>query len=354
MRRAHLPSVLLLLGLLASPAPAQVRGVVTGPDGRPVPAAAVELWGTDARLGRTATDAQGRFDFPADAAAGAGSLTVQRIGFGPLTRTVAPPASLELRLEPLAVSLPELRTSTARRACPNREDPAARGLWEAGRRRYDPLVEARGVTFISRMAAGTVDAREVGIVDEDRLRPATGASSGRAMGIDAMIGRWGYAARKSLGYIPWSASWNDDAFSWSYPALHERYAFHFAGDAFGAAHTLSVLRRSGDGTTLAFCPRDRERTGIEGTLTLAPDGSFLDAAWRFRTPKPHEDAGAEVVFAPRSPGMRPLFPLRGVFWRRMGGSRRYWQRAATYTAWLVGEDGSIPADPGKLLPPPSR
>ena len=349
-----LSAVVLAALTSTSPAAAQVRGVVTGPDGRPVPAATVELWGADARLGRTATDAQGRFGFPADAAAGAGSLTVQRIGFAPLTRTVAPPASLELRLEPLAVSLPELRSGTARRACPNREDPAARGAWEDGRRRYDPGVAARGVAFVARMLAGTVDAREVGIVDEDRLQPASGSAAGGGRGVDGMIRRWGYAAPKSLGYIPWGISWQDDYFAWSYPALHERYAYHFAGDEFGALHTLSVFAGSGDETTLAFCPRDRERTGIEGTLTLGPDGEFLSAAWSFRTPKPREDAGGEVVFAPRSTGVRPLLPVRGVFWRRLAGSRRYWQRAASYTAWIVGQDSTMPVDPVNLVPRAGR
>ncbi|HEX2211822.1 MAG TPA: hypothetical protein VHG93_29315, partial [Longimicrobium sp.] len=81
-------------------------------------------------------------------AAGAQTVTVQRIGYAPLTRAVAPPAALELRLEPLAVSLSELRSGTARRACPSREDPAPRALWEAGRRRYDPEIASRGVSAV--------------------------------------------------------------------------------------------------------------------------------------------------------------------------------------------------------------
>ncbi len=337
---------LVLLAVLKSPAAAQVSGVVAGPDGRPVPAATVELWGADARLGRAATDAEGRFAFTAEAAAGAGSLTVRRIGFAQLARAVAPPSSLELRLEPLAVALPELRPGTARKACPNREDPAARRLWDAGRRRYDRAIESRGVAAVTRMSAGIVDARDVGIVDEDRMSAATSFSSGRSGGVDGMIRRWGYAAPKSVGYIPWGISWEDDYFAWSYPALNERYAYHFAGDLFGGLHTLSVHSAGGGETTLAFCPRDRERPGLEGTLTLGPDTGFLSAAWSFRTPRPREDAGAEVVFAPRSAGVRPLFPVRGVFWRRMGGSRRYWQRAWTYTAWIVSPDTTMPVRPG--------
>lgn len=349
----RLRTLVLPLALLVVPgasAAAQVRGVVTGPDGRPVPAATVELWGADARLGRAATDAGGGFEFTAEAAAGAGSVTVQRIGFAPLARTVAPPASLELRLEALAVSLPELRSGTARKACPNREDPAARRLWEAGRRRYDRGIASRGVAAVTRMSAGIVDAWDVGIVDEDRMQPATSFARGGGDGVDGMIRRWGYAAPKSLGYLPWGISWQDDYFAWSYPALNERYAYHFAGDTFGALNMLSVHSAAGGETTLAFCPRDRERPSIEGALTLGPDTSFLSAAWSFRTPGPREDAGAEVVFAPRSPGVRPLLPVRGAFWRRMGGSRRYWQRAWTFTTWIVSQDSTMPVRPGFIGP----
>ncbi|MET0398514.1 MAG: carboxypeptidase-like regulatory domain-containing protein [Longimicrobiaceae bacterium] len=345
MRLAVLCLSVLLIGVPGSPAAAQLRGVIADPDGRPVPGATVELWGASARLGRTTTDARGEFGFTAEAAAGAGAVTVQRIGFAPLTRAVAPPASLELRLEPLAVPLPELRSRTARRACPNREEPAARRLWEAARRRYDAGIASRGISSVSRTWSGIVDARDVGIVDEDRMHGATAGGHGEATGVDGMVRRWGYAAPKSLGYIPWGISWQDDFFAWSYPALHERYAYHFAGDTFGALHALSVLSAGDGATTLGFCPRGRERTAIEGTLTLGADGSFLSAAWSFRTPRPREDAGGEVVFAPRSTGVRPLLPVRGVFWRRMGGSRRYWQRASTYTAWFVGQDSTMPVRP---------
>jgi hypothetical protein len=335
---------LLTWGLLvlAAAAAAQVGGTVTGPDARPVPDATVELWGTDARLGSTVTDAGGRFRFPAGPSDSAKTVAVRRIGYAPLTRAVTPPASLEVRLEALAVSLPELRSGTVRRVCPNREDPAARALWEAGRRRYDEAF--RGTAFVGLTWDGTLDPEEVGLVDEARMQRFTSVVGGQPVRLERLVERWGYASPKAAGWVPWGMSW-DDFFAWAYPSLHDHDARHFADQVFGRLHTLSVQARGGGETTLAFCPRDRSRPSIEGTLVVGADTAFHSAAWSFRTPKPREDAGGEVVFAPPSSARWPLLPARGTFWRRLGGSRRYWQRTATYTAWIVSPDSTMPPAP---------
>lgn len=338
-----------LVFLLHATAAAQVGGTVTGPDGRPVPAATVELWGAGERLGLATTDAEGRFAFPADLAAGAKSVSFQRIGYAPLTRGVAPPAELAVRLEPLAVSLPELRSGNARKACPNREDPEARRLWEAGRRGYDAGGAGRGFTYAGTSFAGTVDPRDVGVVDESRFHHLSAGWSARYGGIDSLVREQGYAVRKNSSHR-WGTAFDGDFFEWVYLSLHERHAHHFAGDAFGALHTLSIFSRSGGETTLAFCPRDPKRPSAQGTLDIGADTSFLSAAWSFHTPKPREGAGGEVVFAPRSETPRPLHAVRGIFWRRLGGSRRYWQRATTYTTWIVGEDTAMPVKPWPRRP----
>ena len=93
--------------------------------------------------------------------------------------------------------------------------------------------------------------------------------------------------------------------------------------------------------TLAFCPRDAKRPGLEGTVELDDASAIARIAWRWRTPKPDEDAGAELLLIP--PGRsraRRLVPARSVYWRRLGGKRdRYFQDVMVTSSWsyIAGE-----------------
>lgn len=112
-------------------------------------------------------------------------------------------------------------------------------------------------------------------------------------------------------------------------------------EGFGCRHTLSSWHEAGGAFTIAFCGSERGhgRTYLEGTLAISADTVLLSARWRYRTPRPDEHAGGEVDFMmpPSGRSVWLLIPTRGVFWRRIAGSRTlFHQRTEVYTSWRMG------------------
>ena len=92
---------------------------------------------------------------------------------------------------------------------------------------------------------------------------------------------------------------------------------------------------AGRETVLVFCPRERmQRTGqIEGTLRLDSAMNLVQAQWRFRTPRPDEDAGGEATYEPPSSEMgRALLVRESWFWRKTNGGRYYFE-SKVFTGW---------------------
>lgn len=327
--------VLLLLILLAVPAGGQVGGVVVDGADRPVADARVQLWAGPAELAEVETDGAGRFRFGAAPAEGRTMLSVRRLGFRPLAVEVAPgDTALVLRLEVRPLALAPVRVASAgRRLCPNREDPAARALWEAMRSRYR-RPGAASVRLFAFMEArsGVGEKADAFRADAGRMRP--GWTEGSPVTEPPWMERSGYATPANGGAGERTASWD-------YRALDQGAIQDFTGDHFGSAHLLSVAGSSAEGTVVAFCPRGRMgNTGqVLGTLVIGPDRALRSAAWSFRTPRPDEDAGGEASYFPPDPALgSALLTREGVFWRRTNGGRYYFE-ARSYSGWRLREEG---------------
>lgn len=351
MRGIHRLAVLLVaaaLGCAASTAAAQVEGTVRGPGGAPLPGAAVEVWGGGERLASTVSDGQGRFRFPRERAEGVDRLTVRLVGHAPLAMRARPGGpALHLVLRELPVALPELAVRAARRHCPNRETPAARAVWAAAAARYSRETERRGFDALRLRVEETRSGEEVGRFAEERMRRGriwSGDHPGR-LRLDSIVEASGYARPldwRRPGYQP-----PDPVFlAWRYPFLQARDAHHFVSEAFGRLHTFSVISQDAQETVLMFCPRARSaRPSVEGTLVVGADTTFSSATWAFRTPSPDEQAGGEVTFGSvRVEGDEHphLVATQGIFWRRLAGSRRFFQQAEVFPVWVVGPDERRP------------
>jgi hypothetical protein len=327
------PSLLVILVafLAAAPTSAQVvRGRVVDASDRMVADALVELWAGFGRVGGMRTDDEGLFEISAALADERLTLTVRRIGLG--TRTVhlaSANTPLVVRMEVQAVALRPLAVaSTARRMCPNREEPRARALWERMRGRYwQPGADSVFVFAFMEIRSGDGTREEAYRPDAGRV--GTGWTNGALVEAHlAFMPRSGYATSATGGAGERTAHWD-------YRALDGGSMQDFTGEYFGAAHTFAILGTGAEGTTIGFCPRERMgMTGqIEGTLTIRADTTLEAARWRFRTPRPDEDAGGEASYEPPDPALgRALLARETVFWRKTTLGRYYFE-AKAFTGW---------------------
>lgn len=324
---------------VAAPAQGQVGGRVVDGSGQPVTGARVEMWGPLRRLSTRETDASGAFTFTGPQADSATGLVVSRIGHASRSLSIRPPASsllirlseAVLQLEPLAVR------ASSRRLCPNRDEPAARTLWSAAAARYgspDTLSIQADEVFVT----GEVPWAELGMVDETALRRNQRMTGPQRR--DIVPGR-GYGFRIT-------SSWDADFVAWYYMQLGSHFTQHFIDASFGTYNSLSIRARAADATVLAFCSRNlgRGAVGIEGTLTIAHDTTFVSATWQYLPPDPVEVAGGEVTFAPHpgSPRLPWLVPAASLYWRAIHGRRDlYFQRWERFNEWVI--DTGLPPGP---------
>lgn len=338
-----LQRLLLLIGALATsvalarPARAQLKVVVESA-GTPVAEATVELWTSTTRVALRVADGEGRVSFLAREISAASTLLVRRVGFAPGRVSIdGLVPEIHIELERLAAPLAEVTVQEAEASCPAKDDPAARSLWDAARRRYlVPDTHARQSWF--EFQSGRVRSVELGLIDRSRLRRG---SRGGATGVggrgerDSRIAREGYVWPLSGTHI------YEELGIWQYASLEISRAEHFAEELFGARQTISFAKGAErpEARVFVFCTRDRKATGVDGTLRLGADSSFLDARWRFWNPhRDAERAGGEVVFTPfdiRS-STPWLLSAQGLFWRQLPGGM-YWQRWEQYEGWKLAE-----------------
>ena len=173
IRRAGILSLAAILAMASAPAAtAQVSGTVREPGGIPVAEATVALWKGSREVARTISDAQGGFRFTGDSTSEATVLLVRRIGFRPTSMPLGVNRTgVSVTLEPVVTALPEVVTTAARRACPNRDEPEARRLWHAMSEHYATHLHSDDIQASSVGRGGEVTAMEVGDVDEGRFRP---------------------------------------------------------------------------------------------------------------------------------------------------------------------------------------
>jgi len=324
-------SICLLVALTVSPRSiiAQLRGEVVEPSGAPVEGALVELWSGTARLAGQITASEGAFSFPVHVVAPATSVLVRGVGYAPTRMRLGHAENIRITLLPIATPIRPL-TVTGGTVCPRREDPTARGLWEALRDRYATVGPSKAYWSEMKVQAGRMAAARLGEIDTLRLEPGLIGGSRRYYEIwHRRIADSGYARSYSGLRIP-----RYDL--WEYAALESILARHFVDSLFGALHTLSLEpERQG---SIVFCPRDRTRPSVEGYLEVDADTLLTAATWRFRTPPPIEEAGGEVFFArPALPDPpTPLFPTAGRFWRKLVVD--YYQEWREYRKWYTCHD----------------
>lgn len=347
LRRAARPmawTMAIVIGTVlgAASAGAQIRGVVVDGAQRPVEEATVELWLAERPVARMLTDEQGRFQIPGGPAEGMLMLTIRRMG---LAAQAIPLASrdttLRVTMEAQTLSLrPIAVEASAGRLCPRREEPEARALWTAMRGRYWQSDQPEVPLF------GFIEFRSGVGEKSDAFDPAAGRTGPMwtrgplIIAYPELMVRSGYATRAQGGVGERTAFWD-------YRALDGGTTQDFTGDFFGQAHTFSILRRTAEETTIAFCPRERMgRTGqVQGTLVVLADTTLGSARWTFRTPAPDEDAGGEASFHRPDPTFGgALLARESVFWRKTG-RHRYYYEAQRFTAWRPrGLDEGIPPE----------
>lgn len=320
--------------LAAQPVRAQLRGTVVDDSGNPIPSVQVELWTLTSRLATTLTDDNGRFVFGAVGQSSALALLARRLGFGP-TRVplTAPNDTITIHLHALGAPLPTVTVLAAARLCPNRDSPAARAVWDRSRQTYSSGVAySRGADYTA--LRNVVRAADIGNFDDaKRTLGSRQYSVAGIFGLRSGIEQYGYVWREANVHV------ENDYGVWFYPPLQAEYAEHFADSLFAARHTFSVVS-AGEETVIGYCPKDHKLPGLQGTLRIAADGSFIEARWRFWNPVHNpEEAGGDVVFAPRDPehthGL--LLAAQGVFWRRLP-SGLYYQDSQAYSEWTVVEE----------------
>lgn len=346
MMRCALVCLMSVAAAFALPAQGALTVYVES-GGTPVAEATVELWTTSARVAVRVADRNGTAMFTAAEVGAATTLLARRVGFAP-GRVSVDALVLEIRiaLERLAAPLAEVTVREAEQACPAREDPRARALWEAARRRY-VVPDPRNRKSWFALHSGAVRSVELGLIDRTRLRRGIrGIDARLVQGEDSRISRSGYVWPVDGGHA------SEDIGVWDYPRLQHFHSEHFAEDAFGSLQTLSFAKdgADADSSALVFCGRDRKRSGIDGTLQLDADSSFLVARWRYWNPaRDAEKAGGEVVFTPfDSRSATPfLHAAQGLFWRELRGGM-YWHRWEEYEGWELSVRDSAP--PGTRPP----
>ncbi|HET7234640.1 MAG TPA: carboxypeptidase regulatory-like domain-containing protein [Longimicrobium sp.] len=322
-----------LVAWLAQALPAQIHGFVRDTAGAPVPAAAVEAWSGLRRVGNAMSDASGRFSLRTNPAESVTGLVATRVGYRRASLAVtAADTVVQLRLVPASVSLEGITATAGVRACPNREDAAARAAWNGARAKYPPFTDTVVFHSLAVLRNGDVAREEIDVFGSDGgARGWTGAGTAAWEPWRQRIRRAGYALRLQRGF-------GEQYAFWQYAPLEMVFPQHFVDPLFGELHTFSTVASTREQTTIRFCPREphsRSRPEIEGTLTLLRSGVLQRATWRYRTPNPDEDAGGDVDFlSPDVTARSLLLPAASRFWRKtMGG--RYYVQSATYQEWRL-------------------
>ena len=337
-------AVLLLLAIVLLPAgaAAQILGLVTTQDGRPMEAVAIEAWSADRRVAATMTDGRGRFFFVETVANQTVSLRASALGFEPVRVSGDPGVTryeIQLHAEPIA--LEGLVVSTDGDICTRKDDKTARSLWESARTHYHGGMDTLGVaTYLAE--ANTIVAREqLGPLQLPELALSQRSSSSlRRFSWARRIKRNGYAfmVKRTDGDHPYD--------SWVYAPLEADFTSHFIQELFGDNHRFIMLDASDDGWTVRFCPKDDDKPSIKGTIALAADTTLQWVEWAFYTPEPQEHAGGRVSFAPVTRGPDQTYPLPSealVWWQMPDGD--YFQRYQRYENWIVAPGDSVPQLP---------
>lgn len=320
-------AVIVVLG--AGQASGQQAGIVLDDAGRPISGALVDAWSSTALIARAVTGDDGEFHFAGPAAQPARLLLVRAIGYAPTRVDLAGDAGARetVRMHPFSVDVAPLVESGGP-ACPIKDDPAARTVWQVIRQRY-PLDEVRGLAIKSsgRYSQRDVTAPDFGSIDTSEAGWSQQGATSRAWAIwRAEIQQGGYA-RPNTG----EGMMTGRVGGWLYPPLDGEYAIGFIDSVFGARHDFAFV--GADHSLLQFCPKSGKTPGLNGQLVLTRDTALASAAWRVEGGGVKEVAGGYVLFGPITPSAPPL-PLMGIQWRQTIPGH-YVQVTREYRKWTV-------------------
>lgn len=333
--------------LCAGTAAAQTTGRVRDEAGAPVSGAVIEGWNGSRLLATTISNDSGVFALPVPRDSVA-FVVARRVGYIS-GRALLDAADLVVVLRPRVTHVAGVEV-VGRRACVERDEPAARQRWRDAQSRYGDLPAEWGASAIRFLSARVamvnafVPADSLGVIDTSRAQLIETIGTGdRFRNPETFYGRRLFAA----------GNWFDE---WAYPWLWSVDAWHFGDASFGALNRLALV--SADSATrqatIAFCSRAGSRPHIRGLLFIAPDGGIEKAEWDFVTRGPPERAGGEVVFMPAADSARLLLAASGFFWRQAGAG--YFQQWAVYREWLLHAEadtrirGRVVDEQGRAVP----
>ncbi len=351
MQTAPVPlAILLMASLWAGPqGPDPVlRGVVADGEGRPVVAAHVALHSSDRVLRTVTTGQDGEFRFSGDIVLQAGTLTVERLGFVSVERSLPVESDwIEVIMEPDPLRVTGFTVDAGGDICSSREDPRARQTWEVLGDRYTLVPDTVGMATYLLSASGEVDEEGVGVTGDGSLEQGQrGSAPLLRFGWFRRIEQTGYAFRVRRT----SSQGSYD--SWSYAPLEAELAFHFLSPLFGRLHRFHFPPGK-ESEVLHFCPRDPDRPSVEGRIRLTDAGGLAEVEWLHRTPDPEERSGGRVYFsASRSSnaGEPYLVPTEGLSWRKHPGGE-FIQRYQRYEGWIFAPGDSVPFLPKRSSAP---
>lgn len=311
---------------------------VVDENGAPVASAAVELWARTKRVLTLATREDGVAIAPRGKLPPVTSVSARAIGFQPASVPTGKQFSIEVRLTRVVPRIPDLVVEALPRYDCREDDPVARGVWQAASRHYTLLPNERRYWAVGR---GT---EETAILSKVSMPESWGTTrwgvSGQARAQTSQFIRdSGYAIRRKPGRSVGLVAITGGG-PWWYPKLHTWNADHFARPEFGQLNALYVISSGPTGWTIGFCTKRTTRPGIAGMMRIDSTYAFARAEWEFKTPKPKEDAGGEIVFLTGTTSA--LLPMVSYFWKLAEGSEGdeplYYRESFMADEWTINLD----------------
>ncbi len=344
-----------VLALSHSVAAAQLQGVVTDTGGAGIAGATVELWNSSGVVAARLTHRDGTFRFTVAEGAGARRVSARRLGYGSaMAELPSDSGPVTLRLPTEAIALEGVVATSApivRHRCPQRDDPLARALWEEAAASYSAPDLSHGFATATRSVARSVPESEKAHFTEAGMRPRWLNWSPGSWDRFGLISHAFDGSADEVAYavpLPWDRPGyqvlDEEFFAWHYPKFHEFHASHFFSPGFGDRHTFALLDHAPPDAVIGFCPRSSAGPRVTGRLRLL-GARARSAYWEFHTPRPGELAGGEAVFvldSLESPQFRHLLPVQSTYWRRIAGSRRFYQRSTLFLGWEIIAPQSVP------------
>ncbi len=324
--------------------------VVDALDGTPVVGVRIELLSEGRLLAATVSQETGAFRIraPGLEEGRALALRAERLGYAPREVVVDAQARagvpIRIPLDPAPLPLPGFEVEVEGGACPSRHHAEGVALWEAMARAHPDGLDTLGAASYTLIRTDTLASVGGTATPDGPLSAGQRGFSGRLRSQwERRVDREGYAF--PIRRVDASGSFS----TWSYAPLEADFASHFGTPAFPRHHRLRAPSPlASGGWSLAFCPIDDRRPGLEGRLEISPDTALLRVDWQFRTPEPDEEAGGWTRFPEAAPGdpTPRLLPLESVVWRnlREGGVQR---RTQWYEGWIVTPGDSVPFLPDR-------